>query len=132
MDEVMALVSFLEAFLSSQYSLKTADIGIITPYSAQVVEIQRLLRQKGVSGIMVGSVAAFQGNEKELILMSTVRCNVTNAIGFLTEERQLNVAITRARRGILIFGNVRRCTVAKHARGLLSWKELQLKGSSSN
>ena len=107
MDEAMALVSFLEAFLSSQYSLKTEDIGIITPYSAQVAEIERLLRRKGVSGIMVGSVAAFQGSEKELILMSTVRCNSNNEIGFLKEERRLNVSISRARRGIVIFGNAR-------------------------
>ena len=107
MDEVVALVSFLEAFLSSQYSLKTEDIGIITPYSSQVVEIQRLLRQKGLSGIMVGSVAAFQGSEKDFILMSTVRCNSNNEIGFLKEERRLNVSISRARRGIVIFGHAR-------------------------
>ena len=114
-EEADALVSFLDALLAPPLrtghgrSLKLTDIGVITPYSAQVKEIRDRLEKKipGSKEIIVGSVEKFQGNEKELILMSTVRCNVTNAIGFLKEERRLNVAITRARRGILIFGNVR-------------------------
>ena len=114
-EEAHALVSFLDALLASLPGtargppLKLTDIGIITPYSAQVKEIRDRLDEKicGAKEIIVGSVDKFQGNEKELILMSTVRCNITNAIGFLKEERRKNVAITRARRGILIFGNAR-------------------------
>ena len=108
MDEAIALVSFLAVYLSSRASLKGTDIGIITPYSSQVAEILRLLEAKGIEeGILLGTVDKFQGAERELILMSTVRCNSNHDIGFLKEERRLNVSITRARRGIVIFGHAR-------------------------
>ena len=61
--------------------------------------------------------------------MSTVRCNVTNAIGFLKEERRLNVAITRARRGILIFGNVRTLYFGSKERAWASfWERAATRG----
>ena len=62
---------------------------------------------KESTGVIVGSVDKFQGKEKKLILMSAVRSNSRGNNGFLKEGRRLNVAITRVRCGILVFGNAR-------------------------
>ena len=100
-EEAIVLVSFLEAFLEAQARSASPhplleDIGVITPFSAQVKKVERMLSDQGVTGIMVGSVNKFQGSEKEFILISTVRSNEKCGIGFLKEERRLNVAITRS------------------------------------
>lgn len=81
------------------YGLKNEDIGIISPYSGQV----NILVQS--CDVEVKSVDGFQGREKELIIISTVRSNNRGEIGFLNDLRRLNVAITRARRKLIIIGN---------------------------
>ncbi|HSH04894.1 MAG TPA: AAA domain-containing protein [Anaerolineae bacterium] len=79
-----------------------AAIGVIAPYSAQV----RLLRE-GVEaeGVEVHSVDGFQGREKEVIIISLVRANVKGEVGFLEETRRMNVALTRARRHLVVIGD---------------------------
>jgi hypothetical protein len=84
--------------------LAARDVGIITPYAAQAVEIRRVLRQLGINGIEVRTVDGFQGREKEAILLSCVRSNADRRIGFLDDARRLNVALTRARRALLVVG----------------------------
>ena len=81
--------------------LTPAQIGIITPYSAQV----RLLRELLGEAIEIFSVDGFQGREKEAILISLVRANENGDIGFLSEIRRMNVALTRARRKLLVVGD---------------------------
>ncbi len=75
------------------------DIGIISPYADQV----KLISQK--TDIEVKTVDGFQGREKEIIIISTVRSNDYGQIGFLKDLRRLNVAITRAKRKLIIIGN---------------------------
>ena len=75
------------------------DIGIISPYADQV----NLIQNK--TDIEVKSVDGFQGREKEIIIISTVRSNEHGQIGFLKDLRRLNVAITRAKRKLIIIGN---------------------------
>lgn len=77
------------------------QIGIITPYAAQV----RLLRDLMGEDVEINSVDGFQGREKEAILISLVRCNVRGEVGFLAETRRMNVALTRARRKLLVIGD---------------------------
>ncbi|MEM7029427.1 MAG: AAA domain-containing protein [Chloroflexota bacterium] len=78
------------------------DMAIITPYAAQV----RLLRQQlGPSNVEVDTVDGFQGREKEAILISLVRSNPTGEIGFLGDVRRMNVALTRARRKLIVVGD---------------------------
>ena len=75
------------------------DIGIISPYADQVKIIQ------DETPVEVKTVDGFQGREKEIIIISTVRSNDNGNIGFLSDLRRLNVAITRAKRKLIIIGN---------------------------
>ena len=75
------------------------DIGIISPYADQV----KIIQEK--TPVEVKTVDGFQGREKEIIIISTVRSNSHGNIGFLSDLRRLNVAITRAKRKLIIIGN---------------------------
>jgi len=78
------------------------DIAVIAPYAAQV----RLLRERlSVPGMEIDSVDGFQGREKEAVLISLVRSNPQGEIGFLQDVRRMNVAMTRARRKLLLVGD---------------------------
>lgn len=78
------------------------DVGILTPYSGQVLELEHLLAKvkKSLSGarVCVSSVDGYQGQEADVIIFSTVRSNDDKKLGFVRDARRLNVAITRARR----------------------------------
>jgi superfamily I DNA and/or RNA helicase len=77
-------------------------IAVMAPYAAQV----RLLRERlKVSGVEIDSVDGFQGREKEAIVISLVRSNPEGEVGFLADIRRMNVAMTRARRLLLIVGD---------------------------
>jgi regulator of nonsense transcripts 1 len=90
-----------------------AQIGVITPYDGQKKYTSEYMRRSGslasalYEAIEVASVDAFQGREKDFILVSCVRSSETQGIGFLSDPRRLNVALTRARLGIIFFGNPR-------------------------
>ena len=87
------------------------NIGIITGYNYQVSKIkEKLMHIYGdnnplINCIEISSVDGYQGREKELIILSCVRNNNYNDIGFLNDERRLNVALTRAKSGLIIIGN---------------------------
>ncbi|KAG6782441.1 hypothetical protein POTOM_011841 [Populus tomentosa] len=88
-----------------------SQIGVITPYEGQRAYIVNYmsrngaLRQQLYKEIEVASVDSFQGREKDYIILSCVRSNEHQGIGFLNDPRRLNVALTRARYGIVILGN---------------------------
>lgn len=89
------------------------DVAVITPYDAQVRLLRELLDPELRQGLEVGTVDGFQGREKEAILVDLVRSNDDGQIGFLADARRLNVALTRARRLLLIVGDS--ATVANDA-----------------
>jgi superfamily I DNA and/or RNA helicase len=84
-------------------------IGVIAPYAAQV----RLLRdlasrreqREAWRGVEIDTVDGFQGREKEAIVISLVRSNHEQEIGFMADGRRMNVALTRARRGLTVIGD---------------------------
>lgn len=89
--------------------IQPIEIAVITPYSAQA----RLLRELIASqGIEVDTVDGFQGREKEAIVISLVRSNTKGEVGFLSDTRRMNVALTRARRKLIVFGDS--STLANH------------------
>jgi hypothetical protein len=87
------------------------QIGIITPYEGQrsyvanYMNINGSLKKELYKEIEVASVDAFQGREKDYIILSCVRSNEHLGIGFLSDPRRLNVALTRAKYGLVILGN---------------------------
>ena len=91
-------VKLVEDYLND--GVEVADIGIISPYADQVKIIQDM------TPVEVKTVDGFQGREKEIIIISTVRSNDNENIGFLKDLRRLNVAITRAKRKLIIIGNI--------------------------
>lgn len=110
-----AEAALAEKFVSVlvQQGVEPRDIGIIVPYEGQRnFIIQYLSRQGSLAtaqyrDMEIASVDAFQGREKEFIIFSFVRSNDQQGIGFLKDWRRLNVAITRARRGLFMIGNAR-------------------------
>jgi ATP-dependent RNA/DNA helicase IGHMBP2 len=79
-----------------------ASVGVITPYAAQARLLRELLDDPAVE---VDSVDGFQGREKEAIVLSLVRSNAEGEVGFLADERRMNVALTRARRLLVVVGD---------------------------
>ena len=93
------------------------DIGVISPYRAQVQYLRALLRRddtlRPLTGqLTVNTVDAFQGQERDVILVSLVRSNEDGQIGFLSDLRRMNVAITRARMKLIILGSA--ATLCRH------------------
>jgi regulator of nonsense transcripts 1 len=94
------------------------EIGIITPYEGQRSYIVSSMQANGTfkketyKEIEVASVDAFQGREKDFIVLSCVRSNDHQGIGFLSDPRRLNVALTRAKYGLVILGNPK--VLSKH------------------
>jgi regulator of nonsense transcripts 1 len=90
-----------------------SQIGVITPYDGQRKYVSEYMRRSGAlahtlyEAIEVASVDAFQGREKDFILVSCVRSSESQGIGFLSDPRRLNVALTRARLGLILLGNPR-------------------------
>lgn len=90
-----------------------SQIGVITPYEGQRAFVVNTMQRSGslksqlYADIEVLSVDSFQGREKDYIILSCVRSNEHQGIGFLNDPRRLNVALTRAKYGVIILGNAR-------------------------
>ncbi len=102
-----SIINQLEADIAVKFAndylklgLEETDIGIISPYADQV----KIIHDR--TPVEVKTVDGFQGREKEIIIISTVRSNEDGNIGFLRDLRRLNVAITRAKRKLIIIGNI--------------------------
>lgn len=85
--------------------LSTAACAVITPYLAQVRLLRDALRPAVDAGLEIDTVDAFQGREREAIVVDLVRSNDEAEIGFLADIRRMNVALTRARRFLLVVGD---------------------------
>jgi len=82
--------------------LPPTEIAIIAAYSAQARRLRELLRDERADGLEIGTVDGFQGREKEAVIVDLVRSNEYGEIGFLADTRRMNVALTRARRFLLV------------------------------
>lgn len=98
-NEGEAEVAMAHAKRLMESGVQPSDIGIITPYAAQVM-LLRILRGKEekLKDMEVSTVDGFQGREKEAIIISMVRSNSKKEVGFLKDQRRMNVAVTRSRR----------------------------------
>ncbi|XP_053674627.1 probable RNA helicase armi [Anopheles nili] len=89
-----------------------ADIGIITPYIMQVRSIRRIFEAASLEPPKIGSVEEFQGQERKVIIVSTVRSSITQIshdstaqLGFISQPKRINVALSRAKVALVIVGN---------------------------
>jgi regulator of nonsense transcripts 1 len=119
-DAGASFINRYEAFVASQIITKLCtagvdprQIGVITPYAGQRFYLRQFLASAGelppdfYPHIEIASVDSFQGGERDYIILSCVRHNRHRTIGFLKDPRRLNVAITRAKMGLIIIGSAR-------------------------
>lgn len=125
--EVSKVVNIIRT-LTRNGDISEADIGVITPYRQQVNKIKKALETFEMPDLRVGSVEQFQGQEREVIIISTVRSTVKHNefdrffnLGFLSNYRRFNVAITRARSLLVIVGNPHIITKDRHWDKLLRY-----------
>ena len=110
--EAELLVNHLQNILNIVGSQKEQNfsIGIISPYKGQVLYLQNMIKEslpiidKSIR-VDVNSIDAFQGQERDIIYISLVRSNQRKQIGFLRETRRMNVAITRAKKKLIVIGD---------------------------
>jgi len=100
--EVQVVGEVVEDYLRA--GLSPQRIAVIAPYKDQV---ERLRERLPVESLEIDTVDGFQGREKDLVVVSLVRSNPEGEIGFLREERRLNVSLTRARRKLILVGDAR-------------------------
>lgn len=102
---------------------KKPSIAVLTPYTRQADLLKSML--SGFAQVEVCSIDGFQGKEADIVVFVTVRCNPHYDIGFLKDHRRLNVALTRARTGIIVVGNERTLTLGtSDEESAALWKRL--------
>ena len=114
---LLALQNYFSRIGKQRLLDERIDVGIISPYRAQVQLLRRLLMKREYFKpfrrlISVNTVDGFQGQERDVIVISLVRSNDEGQIGFLRDLRRMNVAITRARMKLIILGD--RSTMTRH------------------
>lgn len=105
--ELKVLIQHLEEWEDIFHSERPPTVAIISPYRQQVRKIQECISQKGApfNQIKINTVDAFQGQERDIIYISLVRSNNNGDIGFLKDYRRMNVAMTRAKKKLVIIGD---------------------------
>ncbi|MBO4892690.1 MAG: AAA family ATPase [Prevotella sp.] len=114
---LLALEQYFKKIGKERILEERLDVGVISPYRAQVQYLRRLFKKREFFKpyrhlISVNTVDGFQGQERDIILISLVRANDEGQIGFLRDLRRMNVAITRARMKLIILGDA--STMTRH------------------
>ena len=133
-EEAILLVSNLQSYIEKigrdRILEEHIDFGLISPYKSQVQYIRGLIKRNSFfkpfrKFITVHTVDGFQGQERDVIMISLVRANTQGQIGFLNDLRRMNVAITRARMKLIILGDASTLTQHKFYRELYNYIEQQ-------
>lgn len=115
------VTGLLDSFVRRQ-GLPPSIIGVISPYAGQVKLLNESLQTSGnLRGVDISTVDGFQGREKDVIILSAVRSNARQEVGFLRDWRRLNVAITRARTLLIVVGNEKTLASDYNWRSWLKW-----------
>jgi len=132
--EAEAVATVLEGVIRAGYPPQ--QIVVLTAYLAQKQEIARAIRDRGLGSylevVSVDTVDGYQGMEQGLVLFSATRNNEARSLGFLADNRRMNVMLTRAKQGLIVFGNsdTLRHSEAMHSRwpAWLDWVEARGSG----
>lgn len=114
---LLTLQNYIQKIGKERFLEERIDVGVISPYRAQVQYLRRLIKRLSFfrpfrKNISVDTVDGFQGQERDVIVISMVRSNDEGNIGFLRDLRRMNVAMTRARMKLIIIGSVE--TLTRH------------------
>lgn len=112
---LLTLQNYIQKIGKERFLDERIDVGVISPYRAQVQYLRRLIKRLSFfrpfrKSISVDTVDGFQGQERDVIVISMVRSNDEGNIGFLRDLRRMNVAMTRARMKLIIIGSVETLT----------------------
>ncbi|MCC8198370.1 MAG: AAA domain-containing protein [Tannerellaceae bacterium] len=123
---VLQLQVYMEKIGKERVLEERIDFGVISPYKAQVHYLRRLVRQEPFFKpyrklIAIHTVDGFQGQERDVILISLVRANEAGQIGFLTDLRRMNVAMTRAKMKLIMIGDGETLTVHRFYKELYQY-----------
>ncbi|KAF5351006.1 hypothetical protein D9756_008275 [Leucocoprinus leucothites] len=133
-DEAILVRNYCASLVDNRKSgIRAEHIGVITPYYAQKCKIKSLLdRNPKLEGVTVGSVEMFQGQERRVIIISTVRSNehyvtsdMRRSLGFVADARRFNVAITRAQAMLIVVGNPLLLSLDPLWRGFMNYIHLR-------
>ena len=111
--EAQAVLEHVRSVLGHPGSgVRQRDVGVVTPYHKQAQKIRQLLAKHGLGDVTVGSVEVFQGGERSVIVLSCVRSrlehvpfDVKHGLGFVSNPKRFNVAVTRAKALLIVVGN---------------------------
>lgn len=108
---LLTLQNYIQKIGKERFLEERIDVGVISPYRAQVQYLRRLIKRLSFfrpfrKNISVDTVDGFQGQERDVIVISMVRSNDEGNLGFLRDLRRMNVAMTRARMKLIIIGSV--------------------------
>ncbi len=114
---IAQLTAYINKIGKERFLQERIDVGLISPYKAQVQYLRSIIRKDPFFKpyrhlITVNTVDGFQGQERDIIIISLVRANEDGQIGFLNDLRRMNVAITRARMKLIILGDA--STLTRH------------------
>ncbi|MBQ4163174.1 MAG: helicase, partial [Parabacteroides sp.] len=127
---ISSLQSYIEKVSKERVLDEQIDFGLISPYKSQVQYLRRQIKRNGFFKpfrklITVHTVDGFQGQERDVIMISLVRANDQGQIGFLHDLRRMNVAITRARMKLIILGDASTLTRHKFYKALFNYIQEQ-------
>ncbi|RDX46171.1 P-loop containing nucleoside triphosphate hydrolase protein [Lentinus brumalis] len=128
-DEATEVVDYVKELLRDRsHPVRAHDIGVITPYFAQSRKIRKLLQKEKIDGVKVASVEEFQGQERRVIIISTVRSSrdllsydAKFSLGFVSNPRRFNVAVTRAQALLIVVGDAYVLSIDPMWRGFMNY-----------
>ena len=123
---LLTLKEYFDKIGKGRIMEESIDVGVISPYRAQVQLLRQMIKRSEYLRpyrrlISVNTVDGFQGQERDIVVISLVRSNNEGQIGFLSDLRRMNVAMTRARMKLIIMGNARTMTRTKFYRELFEY-----------
>ena len=109
-EEIYRVLDYIENLV--KFGIDEDDIGVITPYRRQVQKLKWKLEEKNLTDVTVGTTEEFQGQERKVIILSTVRSSpeyvsldIKHRLGFLKDPKRFNVSITRSQALLIVVGN---------------------------
>lgn len=128
LKEIDVVVNYVKQLLGlrlNHLEIRAENIGVITPFALQSKKLQLRFEKENIQNVEVGTVELYQGREKDIVILSTVRSKVFHHdrlfhIGFLSNPKRVNVALTRAKALMIVIGNPNALKIDKNWLSLMN------------